>query len=254
MSDIVLAKKINSEIFKEHIEKIIKKIGSKKVLIYGAGLAFEELDKKFDFQKLNIVAISDIKFKESGEFHGIKSIPPSEIKNSDFDVILMTLYFPTKAIKWLEDNSQIDENTDIQFIFEELISQEHEFIEYLETINTEKHLKKLSKKLKNKKVVIYGAGVFFQTIKEYYDLSKLNIIALSDRKFSQHEQDATFSDYKVCSPDEIKGLNPDYVLVATRFFINIIESLEETILRKTGIKIRPLIRKPFMELLKEIWC
>lgn len=253
MSDVVLFKKNNSEFFKEHINELIKKIGNKKVLIYGAGLAFEELMKKFNFQQFNVVAVSDIKFKEEGEFCGFKSIPPEEIKNYKFDIILMTLYYPDKAIKWLIDNSQINEKTKIEFIFKEIIPQEHEFIEYLEKIKLGQHLEKLSKKLRNKKIVIYGAGIFFQTIAAYYDLSQFNIIAVSDRKFSEYKKGEKFLIYPVCSPFEIDELNPDYVLVATKFFINIIEDLEENTLANKKIKVRPLVRKPFMELFREIW-
>ena len=48
---------------------------------------------------------------------------------------------------------------------------------------TQKQIDKLSKKLKNKKLVIYGAGDFAKVLFENYDLSKLNILAVSDKKF-----------------------------------------------------------------------
>ena len=37
-------------------------------------------------------------------------------------------------------------------------------VEYLESFNFSKNLKNLKRKIKNKTVVIYGAGVFFQAI------------------------------------------------------------------------------------------
>lgn len=252
-SNKIISKKINSVFFKEYIETLKKELGQKKVLIYGAGIAFEELNEKFSLEGLNVVGISDIKFTREGSWKGLKTIPPSKINQYDFDVILMTLYYPDRAIKALSEGGQINENTDIRILFKEIIPNEHELIDYLEGLNFEKHLKKLSNKLKNKKVVIYGAGAFFQAINAYYDLSKLNIIALADRKFSQHESGEKFLNYPVCAPLEIRELKPDYVLVATRYFVYILEELEDNILYNSKIKILPLVKKSFWELFKEIW-
>lgn len=130
---------------------------------------------------------------------------------------------------------------------------ENEFLTYLEKINLEKHLKKLAKKTENKKIIIYGAGAFFQVINEHYDLSQFNIVAISDKKFENHKKNEKFLDYPVCGPAEIKELNPDYVLVATRWFVDIIDNLYCKFLSGTKIKVKPLIKKPLKELLKEIW-
>lgn len=130
---------------------------------------------------------------------------------------------------------------------------ENEFAAYLEKINFQKRLDTLAKKLKDKKIIIYGTGLFFQTLIKNYDLSVLNIVALSDKKFSNHEDNETFLGYKVCAPMEIADFKPDYVLVGTINFIDIIEDLEENTLVNTGIKIKPLIKKPFRELWEEIW-
>jgi len=254
MSNFLLNRKIDSQIFKDYFTDLLKEIGDKKVLIYGAGLAFEELEKKFNLTKLNVVAISDIKFTENGEYCGLKAVPPDTINDYDVDVILMTMIYPVKAIKYLQDTLKIDENIEIKKTWTKLIPQETDFIEYFEKINLEKYLEKLSKKMKNKKIVIYGAGVFFQTIKEYYDLSKLNIVAVSDRRFKNHAKDEKFLNYPVCAPDEIKDFGPDYVLVATRFFLDIMEDLDENVLKGLKIKTLPLIKKPFWELIKEIWA
>lgn len=126
-------------------------------------------------------------------------------------------------------------------------------LEYLETVNFSKQLGKLNKKLKNKSIVIYGTGIFFEVLKNNYDLSPLNIIAVSDRKFTNHEQDEEFLGYKVCAPEEIASLNPDCVLVATINIVKIMESLENTVLKGTKIKLMPLVRKPFKDIWNEIW-
>lgn len=131
--------------------------------------------------------------------------------------------------------------------------QKKEFVDYLGNIKFGKHLDKLSKKLKNKTVIIYGTGLFFQTINENYDLSKLNIITVADKKFQNHEENEQFLGYPVCSPIEIIDKAPDYVLVATRYFIDIIEDLEKDFEQNKQIRIRPLVKKPFIELFKEAW-
>lgn len=131
--------------------------------------------------------------------------------------------------------------------------QNTEFTDYLKKIKFGKHLESLSKKLKNKKVIIYGTGLFFQEINENYNLKKLNVIAVSDKKFQTHKENECFLGYPVCSPNGIIGKNPDYILVATRYFVDIIDDLEKDFKQNQQIRIRPLVKKPFMELFKEIW-
>ena len=137
--------------------------------------------------------------------------------------------------------------------FKEEIPEEMASYKYLCEYNFEKHLKFLNKKLKNKKIIIYGAGIFFETIYKYFDLTGLNIIGIADKKFEDHEENQTFLGYKVYSPSEIQEVSPDYLLVATKFYINLIEFLYYNVLINTKIKIKPLVKKPFMTLLKEIW-
>lgn len=254
MDNLLLNKKIDSQIFNDYFTNLLKGFGNKKVLIYGAGYAFQELEKRFDLTKLNIVAISDIKFTENGEYHGLKSIPPSAINDYNVDVILMTLIYPAKALEYLQNKLKINQNIEIKKTWDNLIPQENDFIEYLEKINFEKYLEKLIKKLKNKKIVIYGAGVFFQTIQGYYDLSKLNIVAVSDKKFKNHEADEKFLNYPVCAPAEIKNYSPSYVLIAVRYFLDVMEDLDENVLKGLKIRTLPLVKKPFWELIKEIWA
>ena len=126
-----------------------------------------------------------------------------------------------------------------------------EHIEYLKKIGFGKHLKKITKKLKDKKIVLYGAGSFFKVIYDNYDLSGLNIVGISDAKFEKHECDEEFCGYKVLSPGEMKDLNPDYILVSTLRFVRIIENFYADLFESTKIKIKPLINKPFFEIWRE---
>ena len=81
----------------------------------------------------------------------------------------------------------------------------------------------------------------------------MNVIAISDKRFETYNQGETFLNYPVCSPDEIKNLKPDYVLVATKYYVNIVEDLYYNLLKDAKIKIKPLLKKDILTLIKEIW-
>lgn len=125
--------------------------------------------------------------------------------------------------------------------------------EYLEHIKFEKYLDKLNKKLKNKTVIIYGSGSLFQYIQKNYDLSKLNIIGVSDMKFNSKQEGEDFLGYKIIPKDKMTSYKPDVVLVATLKYLGITEDFEINVFNKTKTKIYPLARIPLADLIKEIW-
>lgn len=124
---------------------------------------------------------------------------------------------------------------------------------YLKDIHFEKYLKKLNKKLKNKKIIIYGAGTFFKYIKENYNLNSLNIIGISDLKFNENEEGEKYLDYNIIPLDKILDYKPDYLVIATMHYEKIIDNFEVNILNETKIKAIPLARKKLWDLIKEIW-
>lgn len=244
---------VKTEKFDNDLRWTIGEIKDKKVLVYGAGEAFVELNKKYNFtQELNIVAIADKKFENETSFNGLRAINPESMEIEDFDVILISNENYMPIISYLEDSFDLA-NKEIKTIFHQEIVDESVNFNYLKQFNFGKHLAKLTKKLQNKTVVIYGSGAFFEVIKKFYDLNGLNIIGIADNRFRGHDENQTFMDYTVYSPSELKSLNPDYVLVATKFYINIIEDLYYNTLKGTKIKIKPLLKKSFFTLLKEIW-
>ena len=128
-----------------------------------------------------------------------------------------------------------------------------DFRTHLEKIKFEKYLNKLNKKLKNKTSIIYGIGSFFKHINENYDLSKLNIVGISDMKFNNDDEGKDFLGYKIIPKNNIKEYKPDYVIVAALKYIPIIEDFEINYFDKTKIKVLPLARIPLFDLIKEIW-
>lgn len=125
--------------------------------------------------------------------------------------------------------------------------------EYLLKNNFEKYLHKLKKKLKNKSIVIYGSGVLFQYIQENFDLSALNIIGISDMKFLPEQEGEDFLGYKIIPKSKLKEYAPDVILVATLYYIEIIEDFEINIFPDPKTQIYPLVKKNFWDLIKEIW-
>lgn len=126
-------------------------------------------------------------------------------------------------------------------------------LKLLEDVKFEKQLKKLNKKLKNKTVIIYGAGTFFEKALKNYDLSNLNIIGISDSKFAPQEEGEIYLGYKVIPINKIAEYKPDYVLIATLKFMNILNNFRNETFQKTKIKILPLVDRPLLDLVKELF-
>ena len=243
----------NTETFKNHMENIFCELEGKKVIIYGTGAGFCALNKEFNFvKKLNIVALSDLKFNKQQMYGDFCAIPPNEIKNADYDAILVTQEMYKPVVHYLRNNLCI-EDKQILTVFEEEIPDEARNFNMLYEYKFKENLEKLVKKLKNKKVVIYGAGALFRLIHKYFDLSGLNVAAISDMKFDGHENDEEFLGYKVCAPVEIEDFKPDYVLICALKYLDIAEDLYCYTLKGTGIKIRQIVKKPFKKMLCEIW-
>ena len=96
----------------------------------------------------------------------------------------------------------------------------------------EKQFIKLKKKYKNKKIILYGASLYFQTIQKHYDLSELNIIAIADKKFSNPNADTDVG-FKKISPLEIANLKPDIVLLTVYDDFDIEKYIQEELFKQT---------------------
>ena len=244
--------KLQDKMFCENFNKLLERIKDKKVLIYGVGKAYHKLCEKFNLrEKLNIIAYSDKKFIAQEEFEGLVALPPECVKETEAEIVLLTLEAPEQAHEQL-CLSGVKAEMICAFLENDLCASE--YFKYLEKIKFAKHLKRLEKKLKNKKVLIYGTGNFFQYIYENYDLSNINIIGVSDKKYETVPEDKFFGNrFTICTPDKINELNPDFILVGTLYFVKIIDVLERDVVKNKKIKIKPLINKPFLEIFNEVW-
>ena len=128
-----------------------------------------------------------------------------------------------------------------------------DFKDYLEELNAQEKINKLAKLYKNKKFAIYGAGQYCTVIFENYDMSKLNIVAISDRKFNDISK-RNFFGLNCISPFELPKVDFDVLLVANLDYYNFSRMIDREILygtKKANVEMRPLIKIDFLDLLKK---
>jgi len=78
--------------FQKKLDKLAKKYKNKKVVLYGAGFVCDIILDNFDISKLNIIAIADIRYKDSNEtYKGIQAIPPTEIYKYEPAIVFITM-------------------------------------------------------------------------------------------------------------------------------------------------------------------
>ena len=125
-----------------------------------------------------------------------------------------------------------------------------EFDEYIEKYEAQKKIDKLARRYKNKRIVLYGAGQFANAIFQNCDLSKLNIIAISDRKFDE-EENRNFYNLNCIPPKEIGNIDCDVILISNFDYGRFLTLLDDHLLygtKNASIEVRPLIRLGFRDL------
>lgn len=120
---------------------------------------------------------------------------------------------------------------------------------YLEKHKYKRQLDKLSRKLKNKKVLIYGYGSMFRFIESKYDMTKFNIVGIVDKRFSSSSNTVFSEVYECIKIEDINKIDWDCLIVALEKFIFVLEDLEKL----TGKEVFPLIDKSFWELLRDVF-
>lgn len=126
------------------------------------------------------------------------------------------------------------------------------FKEITNAVGGEKSIKKLAKKYKNKKVIIYGAGQYSQFIFENYDLSGLNIVCVADKRYKENSAELYFG-HKTITPEEILKTDYDVILIAILEDYNVFRYLKENFApqSKIDILIKPdLIKYSLYKMLK----
>jgi len=113
-----------------------------------------------------------------------------------------------------------------------------EEIKYLSKIKFNRQLRKISKALSNKKIIIYGAGKMLKTAMKRYNFSSLNIVGISDKNFQKIDS-ANFLNLPIIAPENIEELECDCILVALKEYNEVLQILKQ---RYHDIKILPLFK------------
>ena len=102
----------------------------------------------------------------------------------------------------------------------------NEWIEYLQKVGEQNFINKLAKKYKNKKIILYGAGLVAKILVANFDLSKFNIVGIADRRFeTSGEQE--FLGYKTIKPTELNSIDCEVILFTMKLFKQIEKTLKE---------------------------
>lgn len=127
------------------------------------------------------------------------------------------------------------------------------FKEYLEKKNAQKKIDKFSQKYKDKKVMLYGAGLFAGELLRNYDFSALNIIGIADKKF-QDNFEGDFYGYKKFSPLDLLEEDFDILLITTFDDTYVKDYLAKDLLvgENVSFQIKTLIQLNIFEYIKAI--
>ena len=93
-----------------------------------------------------------------------------------------------------------------------------DFKTFFENQDVQNRINELAVHYSGKKIVLYGAGAFANAIFENYNLSKLNIIAVADKRF-ENDKDCFFHGIKGISPEELKYIDCDIILISNRDYL-----------------------------------
>ena len=98
------------------------------------------------------------------------------------------------------------------------------------------HIETLFTELKDKKVLLYGAGEGFVALDKIYDFkSKLNVIGIADLKFEKDTK-KSFRGFKKISPKNIPSEDFDVVLVTNEYSKKIVKYLKNQLKLECDIK------------------
>lgn len=106
--------------------------------------------------------------------------------------------------------------------------------QYLDVKEIQNRIYELSKKYENKKILLYGAGVFFNEIYEKCDFSTMNIVGISDQKFLPDSQDL-YLGYRKISPFDAKAFNYDVILTTVLKPNTVMAFLKEFVQKKDSV-------------------
>ena len=106
--------------------------------------------------------------------------------------------------------------------------------EKYENRKLQKRIDNLTKKYRDKRFILYGAGKFFREIHEKLDLSGLNIVGISDQKFMAGTHEKIFN-INCFSPLETKNLDYDVILTTVLNPLSVENFLKENLCKNNSV-------------------
>ena len=105
------------------------------------------------------------------------------------------------------------------------IRSKEQWVDYFNAIDEQNYIKKLSEKLKNKKIIIYGAGIISEVLFANYDLSNFNIIGISDKRFERTNEKELYG-LPAIRPDKLNDTEFEVILFALKLHKKAAQSLD----------------------------
>ncbi len=121
------------------------------------------------------------------------------------------------------------------------------YVDYLRSVNFEQKLEILKEKYADKKVILYGTGLFLDAVLDNYDIKNyLNIIGISDKRIKE-DKSYDYKGFNVYKPSALRALNFNVVLDTGILFENNKKYLRDNHCLKRGIIVQKLVQIPLTE-------
>lgn len=89
-------------------------------------------------------------------------------------------------------------------------------------------IEKISRKLKNKRVIIYGTGKLFQVLKSAEVFSDWNVAGVCDNKYLPEDENLECEGYRIINHDNLANYKADYIFVSVQKPLQILNRLKNS--------------------------
>lgn len=130
-----------------------------------------------------------------------------------------------------------------------MINEEYlSYVDYLKSINFEQKLEILKEKYADKKIILFGIGVFLDVVLDNYDLKKyIDVVGISDKRITEDKTSAYLDCYNLYNPMSLRALDFDIILDTGVLFENPKTYLRKNYYIKKSIPVEKLVQISFSE-------
>lgn len=128
------------------------------------------------------------------------------------------------------------------------------FKEYLKKKKTQEAIYKLAKELEGKKIILFGLDLFTGDLFRNYDLSKLNLIGVSDRFLHTHDNHHEYYGYKKIEAEKLSETEFDTLLISAYDDIEIKNYIKNELFKDKQINfnIKTIVKMNLFEYIKSL--